>query len=239
MISVDLLIGRYPKLVGCREPILAAADLLGETFRAGGTLYLCGNGGSAADADHIVGELAKGFLKKRPVPDDLRDSLASAYPDGAELAAGLQRGLPAVSLHSQSALLTAFANDCDPSLVDAQTLLALSKPGDALLAISTSGNSANVVNAAKLAKVIGLTVVALTGEGESRLSGLADCAIRVGDTETYRVQELHLPVYHWLCMKTEALLSSNTRLFTTSLRLSPNLYRPESAPYTSPTRPFE
>ncbi|MBQ3638861.1 MAG: SIS domain-containing protein [Clostridia bacterium] len=202
MISIDLLIGRYPKLVGCRDSILDAAALLETTFRSGGTLYTCGNGGSAADADHIVGELAKGFLKKRPVPESLKNALA-AYPDGEDIAGRLQRGLPAVSLHSQSALLTAYLNDCDPALVYAQALYALSKPGDALLAISTSGNSKNVVNAAKLAKAAGVKVLALTGEGESLLSSLADCAIRVGERETYRVQELHLPVYHWLCAKLE------------------------------------
>ncbi len=202
MESIDLLIGRYPKLVNCRSDILHAAELLTEGFRRGGTLFTCGNGGSAADADHIVGELAKGFLKKRPVSPKLRAAL-TVYPDGESLADGLQGGLPAVSLHSQSALLTAFANDCDPALIYAQTLLALAKPGDMLLAISTSGNSRNVVNAAKLAKACGVTVIALTGERESKLSELADCAIRVGDTETYRVQELHLPVYHWLCAKVE------------------------------------
>ena len=148
-------------------------------------------------------ELAKGFLKKRPLRAELRDRLKAAYPDGEAFASRLQGGLPAVSLHSQSALLTAFANDCDPSMAYAQVLLALSKPGDALLALSTSGNSASAVNAAKLAKAIGVTVIALTGERESALSALADCAVRVGESETYRVQELHLPVYHWLCAKTE------------------------------------
>lgn len=202
MESIDLLIGRYPKLIGCREDLLRALELLSQGFRRGGTLFTCGNGGSAADADHIVGELAKGFLKKRPVPAKLRAAL-TVYPDGEALADGLQGGLPAVSLHSQSALLTAFANDCDPSLVYAQAFLALAKPGDMLLAISTSGNSRNVVNAAKLAKVRGAAVIALTGERPSKLSALADCAIRVGDTETYRVQELHLPVYHWLCAGVE------------------------------------
>jgi D-sedoheptulose 7-phosphate isomerase len=202
MESIDLLIGRYPKLIGCREDLLRALELLSQGFRRGGTLFTCGNGGSAADADHIVGELAKGFLKKRPVPAKLRAALA-VYPDGEALADGLQGGLPAVSLHSQSALLTAFANDCDPSLVYAQAFLALAKPGDMLLAISTSGNSRNVVNAAKLARVRGAAVIALTGERPSKLSALADCAIRVGDTETYRVQELHLPVYHWLCAGVE------------------------------------
>jgi len=202
MEPVDLLIGRYPKLVNCRADLLCALDLLREGFGRGGTLFTCGNGGSAADADHIVGELAKGFLKKRPVPRELREALA-AIPGGDSLADGLQGGLPAVSLHSQSALLTAFANDCDPSLIYAQALYALSKPGDMLLAISTSGNSQNVVNAAKLAKACGVTVLALTGERQSKLSDLADCAIRVGERETYRVQELHLPVYHWLCAGVE------------------------------------
>ncbi len=202
MESIDLLIERYPKLIGCREDLLRALELLSQGFRRGGTLFTCGNGGSAADADHIVGELAKGFLKKRPVPAKLRAALA-VYPDGEALADGLQGGLPAVSLHSQSALLTAFANDCDPSLVYAQAFLALAKPGDMLLAISTSGNSHNVVNAAKLARVRGAAVIALTGERPSKLSALADCAIRVGETETYRVQELHLPVYHWLCAGVE------------------------------------
>ena len=172
MESIDLLIGRYPKLVNCRGDILHAAELLTEGFRRGGTLFTCGNGGSAADADHIVGELAKGFLKKRPVSPKLRAAL-TVYPDGESLADGLQGGLPAVSLHSQSALLTAFANDCDPALIYAQTLLALAKPGDMLLAISTSGNSRNVVNAAKLAKACGVTVIALTGERESKLSALS------------------------------------------------------------------
>lgn len=202
MESVDLLIRRYPKLVNCRTDLLRALDILCDGFRRGGTLFTCGNGGSAADADHIVGELAKGFLKKRPIPAEIREALA-AIPDGASIAENLQGGLPAVSLHSQSALLTAFANDCDPSLIYAQLLYALSRPGDMLLTISTSGNSRNIVNAAKLAKARGVTVLALTGERPSKLSDLADCAIRVGETETYLVQELHLPAYHWLCAGVE------------------------------------
>ncbi len=203
MEKIDALIGRYPKLADCRSDILRASELLIGVFREGGTLFTCGSGGSAADADHVVGELAKGFLKKRPRRAELYEKLKAAYPDGEAFASRLQGGLPAVSLHSQSALLTAFANDCDPSMAYAQVLLALSKPGDALLALSTSGNSVGAVNAAKLAKAIGVTVIALTGERESALSALADCAVRVGESETYRVQELHLPVYHWLCAKAE------------------------------------
>ena len=185
---------------GCRN----SAAMLIACYRNGHALYTCGNGGSAADADHIVGELMKGFLKKRPVDADFRAKLAEAYPEQAEfLADNLQCGLPAVSLHSQSALLTAFANDVDASMMYAQTLFALAKPDDVLIAISTSGNSKNVVNAVKIAKMIGVKVIALTGAKPCALDALADCIIHVGDTETYRVQELHLPVYHWLCARVE------------------------------------
>lgn len=204
METITELIARYPHLSGCADRIERAADMLIDCYRSGHTLYICGNGGSAADADHIVGELMKGFLKKRPIDEALRDRLAATYgEDGERMGRELQRGLPAVSLHSQSALLTAFANDVDASLIYAQTLFALAEKGDVLLAISTSGNSTNVVNAARLARVLGVHVISLTGERECRLDPLSDCIIHAGDTETYRVQELHLPVYHWLCARVE------------------------------------
>lgn len=202
METIIELTSRYPGLAGCAAEIEKAAEILIEAYRNGGCLFTCGNGGSAADSDHIVGELMKGFLKKRPVPAEFREKLA-AYDDADFLSANLQCGLPAVSLHSQSALLTAFANDVDASMMYAQTLYAMGKPGDVLLAISTSGGSKNVVNAAKIAKAMGVRVISLTGAKPCRLDDLADCAIHVGDTETYRVQELHLPVYHWLCAKVE------------------------------------
>ncbi len=204
METITNLIARYPGLTDCATAIETAANLLISAYRNGRTLYTCGNGGSAADADHIVGELMKGFLKKRPVSREFREKLAQIAPEQADfLANNLQCGLPAVSLHSQSALLTAFANDVDASMMYAQTLFALAKPGDILIAISTSGNSKNVVNAAKIAKVLGVTVLALTGAKPCALDNFADCIIHVGDTETYRVQELHLPVYHWLCARIE------------------------------------
>lgn len=204
METIKELVTRYPGLSGCTEEIEKAADIIIDCCKNGHTLYTCGNGGSAADSDHIVGELMKGFLKKRPVSDEFRAKLAEAYPEQADfLADNLQCGLPAVSLHSQSALLTAFANDVDASMMYAQSIFALGKPGDLLIAISTSGNSKNVVNAAKIAKMIGVTVISLTGARPCAFDGLADCAIHVGDTETYRVQELHLPVYHWLCARVE------------------------------------
>lgn len=201
---VNLMIEERPALAVCAAEIRQTIDMILDMHKNGGKLLLCGNGGSAADADHIVGELMKGFLKKRPVNAEFRAKLAEAYPEQAEfLADNLQCGLPAVSLHSQSALLTAFANDVDASMMYAQTLYALGRADDVLIAISTSGNSKNVVNAAKIAKMIGVKVIALTGAKSCALDALADCIIHVGDTETYRVQELHLPVYHWLCARVE------------------------------------
>jgi len=204
METIKELTARYPGLADCAADIEKAAGLIIGCYKEHHVLYTCGNGGSAADSDHIVGELMKGFLKKRPVNAEFRAKLAEAYPDQADfLADNLQCGLPAVSLHSQSALLTAFANDVDASMMYAQNIFALGKPGDVLIAISTSGNSKNVVNAAKIAKMIGVKVIALTGAKTCALDALADCIIHVGDTETYRVQELHLPVYHWLCARVE------------------------------------
>ncbi|MGN1345379.1 MAG: SIS domain-containing protein [Eubacteriales bacterium] len=206
METIQELTARCPALMGCAAEIEKAAGLIIGCYQAGHTLYTCGNGGSAADADHIVGELMKGFLKKRPVSAALRAELAKRYPEQADfMADNLQCGLPAISLHSQSALLTAFANDVDASMMYAQAIFALGRPGDVLLAISTSGNSKNVVNAARTAKAMDLTVLSLTGEGKCALDDLADCAIHVGAVETYRVQELHLPVYHWLCARVESI----------------------------------
>lgn len=200
METLTELIGRYPKLAGCQKEIEKSAEALIRAFEGGKRLYLCGNGGSAADADHIVGELMKGFLKKRPLP---AAQLAAFGTDAEHIGARLSVGLPAISLHSQSALLTAFMNDEDPALVFAQALYALGEKGDVLLAISTSGSSANIVAAAKTAKALGMCVIALTGQKECALDAVSDFAIHVGDTETYRVQELHLPVYHWLCAAVE------------------------------------
>ena len=204
METIKELTARYPGLAHCSTEIEKAADLIIETYRNGGFLFTCGNGGSAADSDHIVGELMKGFLKKRPVDREFRGKLKETFPDDGEfLADNLQCGLAAVSLHSQSALLTAFVNDVEPSMMYAQTLYAMGKAGDCLIAISTSGNSKNVVNAAKIARAMGVKVISLTGNRPCRLDDLADIAIHVDDCETYRVQELHLPVYHWLCARVE------------------------------------
>ncbi len=198
MENLSQLIERYPLLVSCENEIKQTTELIIKTFENGNRLYICGNGGSAADADHIVGELMKGFLKKRPLTAE-----QTAKFDDKQLAAGLMQGLPAVSLHSQAAFLTAFLNDEDPSLLYAQALYALGKKDDVLLAISTSGNSQNVVNAAKVARAIGCKVISLVGSKECKLDILSDIIIHVDHTETYRIQELHLPIYHYLCATVE------------------------------------
>lgn len=194
---LDELYERYPQLKGCEGEISKAYEILLACCRAGGTVLTCGNGGSAADAEHIVGELMKKFRKHRAIPAEL----AAKLPP--ELTAKLEGALPAVSLVSMSGILTAFANDVAWETAFAQQVLGLGRTGDVLIALSTSGNSANCVNAARVARAKGLKVVSLTGAGGGRLGGLADAAIAVPETETYRIQELHLPVYHALCAALE------------------------------------
>lgn len=195
----------YPELQSCREKIECARELLLSTYRNGGKVLLCGNGGSCSDCDHIVGELMKSFLLPRPIDDGLRKKLCAVDPAmGTHLADSLQVGLPAISLHSQSALLSAFCNDVASDTVYAQTLLGYAKREDLLFCISTSGNSENVVYAAVTAKALGLRIISLTGEKESKLSSLSDVTVRVPATDTYRVQEYHLPIYHYLCAESEA-----------------------------------
>ena len=203
------LTNAHPGLCHCLDTILAAQDLLVNTYRAGGKLLLCGNGGSCADCDHIAGELLKGFLSHRPLSEEDCIALADTLPDGEAdpdlylLAGQLQGGLPAISLPAQTAAVTAVSNDTDPALIFAQLVWALGQAGDTLVCLSTSGNSRNVVLAAKAAKAKGMTVLALTGEHDSKLSELADVVIQVPATDTYRVQEYHLPVYHYLCAAVE------------------------------------
>ena len=197
------LLKRYPALAECEKDISAAVDTLCAVFRAGGKLLLCGNGGSAADCEHISGELLKGFLDKREIPRGEREEMLSRCPEIAPLIDRLQTGFPAIPLPSLTSLISAAANDLDPSLAYAQAVMALGRPGDALIAISTSGNAENVYKAALTAKAKGMPVVALTGKTGGRLAKIADVAVRVPETETYRVQELHLPVYHYICAETE------------------------------------
>jgi D-sedoheptulose 7-phosphate isomerase len=196
---------RYPVLRECLPEMVAARDLLAATFTGNGKLLLCGNGGSSADCEHIVGELAKGFLLRRTVPGELREALVrvAGGEEGTRLADCLQRGLPCVALTGASPLATAVANDLDPVLIFAQQVLALGKVGDCLLGISTSGNAANVVAAFHVARALGMRTIALTGRTGGRLAPLADVAVRVPADNTPEIQELHLPVYHALCLALE------------------------------------
>ncbi len=194
---------RYPSLCPLLPRISQAAALLCAGWRGGGKLLVCGNGGSASDALHIVGELMKSFVLPRPPDQAFCNCLRSADVDGEYLSAKLQGALPAISLGGETALQTAFSNDAAPDLVFAQQVYGLGRRGDVFLGISTSGNSRNVVLAAKTARAMGLRTVALTGAGGGDLGQTAELLLAVPETETYRVQELHLPVYHALCLLVE------------------------------------
>lgn len=199
------LLHRYPQLTDCAGDLQNTVAAMIRCYERGRKVLLCGNGGSCADADHIVGELINGFLKKRPLAKDEISAMRQHCPELEEaLACKLQKGLPALSLCSLTALNTAFCNDVDPELHYAQTVFAMGKPGDLLIGISTSGNAKNVAAAAKVAKATGMQVIGLTGALGGKLKELADICIRVPETETFKVQELHLPVYHYLCAAVEA-----------------------------------
>ena len=201
---LDELIKRYPILERVREDIDVVYGILERCYENGGKLLIAGNGGSAADAEHIVGELMKGFVKRRPVTEEMKEALEKADPvRGKELSEKLQGGLPTIALVDHAALSTAFANDVDGMLSYAQQVNGYGKPGDVFLGISTSGNAENVMYAAVTAKAKGMKVVGLTGKDGGKLAGIADAAVIVPEMETYKIQELHLPVYHALCLMLE------------------------------------
>lgn len=203
-IHLNQLIERYPVLDTCRKDICMAYELLESAYGNGRKLLVSGNGGSASDSEHIVGELMKEFKLKRRVFHEQAFALKGIDIEmGTVLAENLQGALPAISLTGHSSLTTAFMNDAMPELAFAQQVNGYGKSGDVYLGISTSGNSKNVLYAAITAKSRGLKVLGLTGQKESRLMEFADVCIRVPETETYKIQELHLPVYHCLCMMLE------------------------------------
>lgn len=204
MKHIKILISRYPQLQCCMQDIQTAFEVLRDSYKIDGKLLVCGNGGSAADAEHIVGELMKGFKNSRKCDEEMTQRLKAVDGKmGAVLANNLQGALPAIALDGHIALNTAFMNDCAPLLCFAQQVNGYGCCGDVLLAISTSGNSQNVLYAVVAAKARGMKVIGLTGQRESVLSALADVCIRVPQTETYMIQELHLPVYHCLCLMLE------------------------------------
>ena len=201
---VDTLMKRYPALLLCREDIIAAYELLEEAFSRDKKLLIAGNGGSAADAEHIAGELMKRFRIPRTVPEHLQKRLKEVDQErGEALSRNLERGLMAIPLVAHEALTTAYINDVDGLGVFAQQLYGYGREGDVFLGISTSGNSRNVISATVVARALGIKVIGLTGQSGGELAAVADVAIRVPETETYKIQELHLPVYHCLCLMLE------------------------------------
>lgn len=204
MRHIDLLVERYPSLESARNDIVAAYLLLEESYENGGKLLVAGNGGSAADAEHIVGELMKGFKLPRKPEADFAEKLVEENQElGSVLAENLQGALPAIALDGHPALSTAYMNDCEPLLCFAQQVNGYGKSGDVFLGISTSGNSKNVLFAATTAHAKGMKVIGLTGAKDSKLKDMSDVCIKAPQTETYMIQELHLPIYHCLCLMLE------------------------------------
>lgn len=201
---IDILIERYPELEGQRENIKNAYKILEQSYINGGKLLIAGNGGSAADAEHIVGELMKGFENPRKLTQEYKNKLMAINAElGAKLSKYLQGGLPAIALDGHFALSTAYMNDCEPLLCFAQQINGFGNKGDVFLGISTSGNSKNILYAATVAKAKDMKVIGLTGANDSALSAMADVTIRSSQTRTYMVQEHHLPIYHCLCLMLE------------------------------------
>jgi len=201
---IDLLIERYPILEECREDLIKAYFIMEEAYEGDHKLLIAGNGGSAADSEHIAGELMKRFKTPRPVSPEFAEKLKAIDPErGENLAKNLERGLMAIPLVAHEALSTAYINDVDGLGVFAQQLFGFGRPGDVFLGISTSGNSKNVMSATVVARALGIKVIGLTGAKGGELASVADVAVRVPETETYMIQELHLPVYHCWCLMLE------------------------------------
>ena len=200
------LIKRYPLLDVCKDNILEALELLKRSFANGNKLLIAGNGGSCADAEHIVGELMKGFKKKRPLNKELSSLIESIDPvAGKAISEKLQQGFPTIALHNHQSLNTAFMNDVvdGANYCFAQQVLNYGKKGDVFLGISTSGNSINIYNACVVAKAKGIKIIGLTGKRGGLLGKIADISINVPSEETFIIQEYHLPVYHYLCLELE------------------------------------
>ena len=201
---IEVLVNRYPVLNSVKDEIVEAYFLLVESYKNEGKLLIAGNGGSAADTEHIVGELMKGFKLPRKPNENFTDKLISENEElGTVLAESLQGALPAIALDGHPALSTAYMNDCEPLLCFAQQVNGYGKAGDVFLGISTSGNSKNILYAATTAHAKGMKVIGLTGAKDSKLTQMSDVCIKVPQTETYMIQELHLPVYHCLCLMLE------------------------------------
>lgn len=202
--EIESLLRRCPDLEVAVSSVQAAYNLLAASFHNHGKLLVCGNGGSAADSDHIVGELMKGFELPRPLSTELRQKLTEINPQrGAYLAEHLQGALPAISLSSHNALSSAISNDTAGDMVFAQQVLGYARPGDVVLGISTSGNSKNVLNALQVARALDVRTLGLTGQSGGAMRGLCDTLVCVPFTRTLEIQERHLAIYHTLCLMLE------------------------------------
>jgi D-sedoheptulose 7-phosphate isomerase len=198
---IDELISRYPNLFKIKSNIVQAINIMKKTSLNGGKYLICGNGGSAADSNHIVGELMKGFALDRKINTEIQYKIKKLFSlDADYLINNLQQGISAISLTSHTALTSAFSNDKVSDLIFAQQVFGYGQEKDVLLAISTSGNSKNIIHAAQIAKVLGIKVISLTGENGGELRKLSDVLINVPEKETFKVQELHLPIYHAICL---------------------------------------
>ena len=202
---IDNLIKRYPLLNDIKEEIETATKILFDCYKNGGKILLMGNGGSACDCEHIAGELLKGFMSKRKMPNSDASALKQSVDNADYFVNNLQRGIPAISLPSQSGIISAFCNDVEPDLVYAQLVYAYKGENDVVVGLSTSGNSKNVVNAFKLAKAFNLKTIAFTGEKACALDELSTISIKAPETETYKVQEYHLAIYHAICAELEKM----------------------------------
>jgi D-sedoheptulose 7-phosphate isomerase len=204
------LIERYPQLTHIKDEIGSASEKIIKSFSKGGKLLICGNGGSASDSGHIAGELMKDFEHDRPLDENLKKALSSQSGERSKyLSMKLQKALPVISLSAHESLITAVANDADPDLIFAQQVIAYGKENDLLLAISTSGNSQNVIDAVLTAKALNIFTIGMTGQKGGRMREICDHIICVPETRTSYVQELHLPVYHAICMLIEDHFFSN------------------------------
>lgn len=198
------LICRYPELSDIEKDIREVYNLLKNCFKNNGTLFVCGNGGSASDGEHLVGELMKGFKLKREINEDLKNKFTEKFgEEGTDTAEKLQSGFKAISLGSHPAFITAFANDVDADLIFAQQLFVLGREGDVLMGFTTSGNSKNIVKAMEVASIKGIKTVLMTGASGGKAFKMADHSLKMPETETYKIQELHLPVYHAICLMIE------------------------------------
>ncbi len=204
LVFLEELMGRFSELAGQREVIAKTAEMICECHRAGKTVLICGNGGSAADSEHIVGELMKGFRLRRPMPQAHRERLKeTGVADWENIAASLQQGVRAIALTGHIALSTAVLNDNDPYMVFAQQVYVYGSAGDVLIALSTSGEAKNVLNATKVARAVGMKTIGLTGMRHSSLDALCTISIKTPAEQAYCVQEYHLPIYHTICLMIE------------------------------------